>query len=433
MSKKMADELADKQNTASQDLNKRFHYGHLIVIACAVFCGGPLALALSCAGLFFTPVAQSFGEGTGMTSYYITFIYLAAMLFSPLAGKIFDRVDSRIVTTGAVLIMAAAFFAQSFTTALWQYWACGFAMGLGVTILLFLAPSGLINRWFSKNTGGLIGVVMAFTGIGGVVWAPVVGSLINSFGWQAASQIAGLITLVCAIPFSLFIIRSHPSDKGLKPAGYREGNPKAEHLEEIDCGVEAKKAFRTRSFFFLALLGLVLNVCMYGYAMTASYISALSLSVALPLLAATVSSMAMLGQTIGKVVLGIIGDKSVLGSVYTALFLGILGMLGYIFLNNSEITLSIAALFYGVSYGLTNVILPIMTRSLFGLKNYVQIYARVSVFASFGSVIAAPLLGTTVDLTGGHVTMFAIIIGLFVLAMLVATAAMRNKSRIADM
>lgn len=419
------------QKNEDQVIRKKFkfHYGHLIVLSCMAFCGGPLALALSCAGLFFTPVAETFGVGPGLTSYYITFIYLTTVVFSPLAGRIFNRFDSRLVTTGAAGIMVAAFFVQSFTAEVWQYWACGLVMGVGITFLLFLVPSGLINRWFCGKTGGLIGATVAFTGIGGVLWAPVIGSFINDFGWQTASQFAGIIAALCSLPFAIFIIRSFPADKGLKPAGYEENGSGGNNLEEMNIGIEAKKAFKTKSFVFLALFGMIINVCMYGYAMTASYISALPVSETLPLLAATVSSVAMAGQTVAKVVLGITGDKSVLGSIYAALGLGIMGMLGYLLFRDSEILLCISALCYGVSYGLTNVILPIMTRRLFGLKDYVSIYAKVTVFASFGSVIAAPLLGSTVDITGSHVTMFIVIIALFMIAMTVATLAMRLRAK----
>lgn len=417
--------MGKDKKSAARKTRFQFHYGHLIVLSCMVFCGGPVALAMSCASLFFTPVAQSFEVGTGLTSYYITFVCLAPVLFSPLAGKLLNRLDARLVITGAVLVMVAAFITQSFTTAVWQYWVCGFVMGLGVTLLLFLSPSCLVNRWFSGKTGGYIGLIVACTGIGGVIWVPIIGSLINDFGWQTAMQFAGLFAALCALPFSIFVVRSFPSDKGLKPAGYREDTTSHAETEHTNVGVEAKQAFRSAAFIFLALFGLIINVCMYGYMMTASYIATLPVAASLPLLGATVSSMAMLGQTGGKVVLGIIGDKSALGGIFIALTLGIAGMLGYLFLNDSEILLGASALCYGVSYGLANVILPIMTRKLFGLKDYVPIFARVSVCAAFGSVIAAPILGSTVDLTGGHTTMFVIIIILFVLAMITATIAMR--------
>lgn len=421
-----------KASTKATDKKFKFHYGHLIVLSCMVFCGVPIALAMSCAGLFFTPVSQSFGVGPGLASYYITFVCLAPVIFSPLAGKIFDRFDSRLVTSSAVLIMVAAFITQSFTTAVWQYWICGFAMGLGVTILLYLAPSTLTNRWFCGKTGGYIGAIVACTGIGGVLWAPIIGALINDLGWQTASQLAGVIVAVCALPFSIFVVRSRPADKGLTPAGYDNASVGSDKNDQMTKGLGTKQALRTKSFFFVGLFGFIINVCMYGYMMTASYITALPLSESLPLLAATVSSFAMAGQTVGKIVLGIIGDRSVLGGIFTALVLGIAGMLGFLFLNNSEVLLALSALCYGVSYGLANVILPIMTRTLFGLKNFVHIYARVSVFAATGSVIAAPLLGSTVDATGSHVTMFTIIVGLFVVAMITATIAMRSGAKLTE-
>lgn len=371
------------------------------------------------------PVSESLGVGRGAISYYMTFLWLATIVFLPLAGRLFTKLDVRIVTSVAVVAMVVAFFLQSMVTELWQYWACGFLMGLGITILLFLTTSSLVNRWFKKRAGFLIGVAMAFTGIGGVIWNPIIGALINDFGWQFAFRIEAIIAAVCALPFTLFVLRGFPSDKGLLPFGDDGRRSEGVATESALFGLDASKAYRTKAFVLLAIFTLLINVGMYGYQMTAAFISSLPISVSLPLLAASVSSVAMAGQTLGKIFLGIVGDKSVNAGVLIALLLGIVGMLGYLFLNGSDIGLYVSGACFGVFYALTNVILPIMTRALFGTRDYVRIYARVSMVAAFGSIIQAPLLGTTIDMTGGYSTMFVIIIVMFVIAAAFAVLAMR--------
>ena len=60
---------------------------------------------------------------------------------------------------------------------------------------------------------------MAFTGIGGVIFNPVGTYFITTVGWAVAYRVFALIVLVTTLPFSLFVVRSNPADKGLAPYG----------------------------------------------------------------------------------------------------------------------------------------------------------------------------------------------------------------------
>ena len=404
---------------------KKTFFGYFVVAALVLTSFIPLSLGLSCAGIFYPAVSLDLGIGTGLLGYYTSILWLAAMVTLPVMGRLLEQRDARLCVGGAVVVIAVAFVWLSFTQSLWQFYVGAAAMGVGVGMLLFLAPSTLINRWFAKRAGVLLGVVMAFTGVGGVVWSSVGGVLIQSIGWSATYLSFAVLSII-TLPAALFMVASRPVDKGLVPFGVSESA--ATQTEEgsgqaLLAGVPAAKAFKMPVFFLILAMCFMLNFGMYVYFMIPSYMNTLELSVAMPLLGATASSVAMAGQTVSKLALGVVGDARPYVSTVATIGLGIVGIVLLFIGGGSAMLLYVAAFVYGCFYGITNVMTPIITRRAFGDAEYPVIYSRVSMAASIGSVVSGFIWGASIEATGGYALMF---VGVIVIMALTAVAVLAN-------
>lgn len=406
---------------------KRIFFGYFTVAALVLTSFIPLSLGLSCAGIFYPAVSADLGIGTGLLGYYTSILWLAAMVTLPVMGRLLERRDARLCVGGAVVVIAVAFVWLSFTQSLWQFYAGAAAMGIGVGMLLFLAPSTLINRWFAKRAGVLLGVVMAFTGVGGVVWSSVGGVLIQSIGWSATYLSFAVLSIV-TLPAALFIVASRPADKGLVPFGVYESAAAAAQAQDGEGsasvpleGVPAAKAFKMPVFFLILAMCFMLNFGMYVYFMIPSYMNTLELSIAMPLLGATASSVAMAGQTVSKLALGVVGDARPYVSTVATIGLGVVGVVLLFVGGGSAVLLYVAAFVYGCFYGITNVMTPIITRRAFGDAEYPVIYSRVSMAASIGSVVSGFIWGASIEATGGYALMF---VGVIVVMALTAVAVL---------
>ena len=414
--------------------NGKMHFGYFVVAAMVLTCFIPLSLGLSCAGIFYPALSDYLGVERGMLSYYTSVLWIAALVTLPFLGKLLNNRDARLCTTGAVAIIAAAFVWLSFTRALWMFYVAAAAMGIGVAMLLFLAPSTLINRWFAKRAGALLGIVMAFTGVGGVVWSTVGGILIQQIGWSATYLVFAVLSAL-TIPATLFMVASRPEDKGLEPFGYEEGGDELGAGDAVvDApapasaqGVAAGDAFRSPVFYLICAMCFFLNIGMYVYFMVPSYATTLEIGAALPLLGATASSVAMAGQTVSKLALGAVGEKRPQTATIVALALGIAGVAAFAFLSDSVVAFYAAALFFGVYYGITNVMMPIFTRASFGDRDYAQIYSRVSMVASVSNAAAAFIWGTVIDATHSYLPMFVGVIVLMALTIVTVIAIGRMQ------
>lgn len=405
----------------------KVHFGYFVVAALVLTCFVPLSLALSCAGIFYPALSEELGVEKGMLSYYTSVLWIAALVSLPATGRFFNDKDARACMTCAVAIVAAAFVWLSFTRALWMFYVAAAAMGVAVGILLFLAPSTLINRWFAKRAGFLLGIVMAFTGVGGVVWSTVGGVLINTVGWSVTYLVFAALSALM-IPVTLFMVASRPEDKGLAPHGWEPGAENANDSPTPASGVPAHEAFRMPVFYMVCAMCFFLNIGMYVYFMIPSYATTLDIGAAMPLLGATASSVAMAGQTASKLALGAVGERCPQAATVAALCCGIAGLALFALFGESVACFYAAALLFGAYYGITNVMMPIFTRLCFGDADYAKIYSRVSMVASVSNAAAAFIWGTVIDATHSFLPMFAGVAVLLALTIVTVVAIVRMRS-----
>ncbi len=415
-------------------MRAKVHFGYLLVVALVLTSFGPLSLGLSCAGIFYTSVSEHLGVGTGTLSYYTSLLWAASLVALPLLGKLFSRVDARICVGSAIVLAAADFVWLSQMQALWQFFAAALVMGVSVTMLLFIAPSTLINRWFAKRAGFFIGIVMAFTGVGGVVWSAVGGILLESVGWSTTYLVFAALALA-TLPTGILFVSDSPEKKGLLPWGAEaqphggaaaqtasSGNESekpsdagARALTSSEQGMGAQAAFKTRTFPLLLIMCFSLNFNMYVYFMIPSYVNLSELGAIMPLLGATASSVAMAGQTISKIVLGYVGDRFPYAGAMAGVSFGVVGVALLAVGAGNALIIYVAAFTYGFYYGVTNVMMPILTRHSFGNRDYAQIYARISMAATLAGATAGFVWGSIIDATGSYLSMFVGVGGMLLL------------------
>ena len=411
--------------------HKGLHFGYLVVAALVLTSFVPLSLGLSCAGIFYPPLSEALGVEKGVLSYYTSVLWVAALVTLPIMGRLLDERDARACLTGAVVIIATAFVWLSFTSALWQFYVAAAAMGIGVGMLLFLAPSTLINRWFAKRAGVMLGICMAFTGVGGMVWSTVGGLLISTVGWSATYLVFAALSALTAVAM-LFMIASRPADKGLEPVGWDPEDSAADVFGAKEAtGIPATQAFKMPVFYLILAMSFTINIAMPVYFMIPSYASTLDIGIAMPLLGATASSVAMAGQTGSKLVLGAVGEKRPQASTLIALGCGIAGSVLFMIVLGSVPVFYASALLFGVYYGITNVMLPLFTRASFGDAEYARIYSRVSMVASISNATGAFVWGTIVSVSGSYAAMFggAIVLMATTCAIVVAIGRAQARSR----
>lgn len=406
---------------------KSFHYGYLIVASC---CAGvvPVSFGVSCTGLLYTSVAESMNVGVGLISYYASTLMLVSAIFLPFAGRLFNKVDARIITSFGCVAIGCGLIVCSFAQTPTIFFVGGGLVGLGVATQMYLMAPVLINRWFAKRSGFFIGFCSAFMGICTAIVSPIIGNVLLATNWHTTIMGMGIVCMVISLPFTIFVVRSRPSDKGLDPYGASAQEAAAARGETEMPGLTASEAFKTPAFILFFLFVLVLGIGMYTQAMNPNYIKQLPLSQEIPTLFATAASALMVVQVIVKLTVGAVAEKHPLAIGVAMLAIGCVGFIVNVVGSTSAVAIIAAACCIGAYTAIINVLNPIITKKLFGLKDYSSIYSIVGVAISISGVLQAPVLGTLLDATSFTTLQFALaIISAIAAVLLTLTLAAGRK------
>lgn len=202
-----------------ENKRKSIHYGFVIIICCCLMMGVNIGLSFSCAGIFYKPVSESLGVGVGLFGIYMSVMYVAATLFLPFAGKLLERYSARWLFAGSSALMGLVFLAFAALNAVWEFYAVAVALGVSVAFQLYLSFPTLVNRWFSVKVGLMMGICTAASGIGGMLFSPLIALMITDWGWRWAYAACGLLILCVVSPLLALLLRSRPEEKGLRKDG----------------------------------------------------------------------------------------------------------------------------------------------------------------------------------------------------------------------
>ena len=175
-------------------------------------------------------------DNLGVTLTYvmvpITILNLAQSLMAPFAGYAMDRYSIRTLICTGTACAGFGYMLISLTTEFWQIIAIyGTLIMAGVLLAGPLAAQTLAAKWFGKNRGLAIGLSTTGTSIGGVVMAPIVSLLYQSYGWRDAHWMLGIAFFAIILPLVWLTVRSTPAELGVEAEAAGESDAATEAIQ----------------------------------------------------------------------------------------------------------------------------------------------------------------------------------------------------------
>ncbi|WP_180326675.1 MFS transporter [Raoultibacter phocaeensis] len=403
---------------------KGIHYAWLIVVGCCFMQACCLGLMMNSAGIFYTPVTEDLGIGLGPLALYVTVYFFVTTFTYPFVARILPKYNINVVLSVAVAICCIGMGLMSTYTEVWQWYFSGVLYGIGGAFVFVVAATVLIENWFDKKRGLALGITQCFSGIGGAVF-PLVGTmLINQIGWRSTYLILAVVAAVLVLPWTLFVFKYKPADKGLKPYGYEEKRTDEGKAVAMYPGVSAKKALLTIAFWALFLYGGV-EALMSGYN---THLPGFSVSIGLgDMFGSQMLSLSMIGYVFATVIMGWLTDKiGVIIPSFITLLITALSLLGFAIFRE-QLPLAVCAFFFGTNSVIITISMATLVSDIFGRRDYAKIlsYIRMSgCIAAFGS----SAIGFVYDATGRFdISFYAGVAIIAVCAILVAIAVSQKK------
>lgn len=150
---------------------------------------------------------------------------MVSVIGSLVIGHVADKVSGRILGSLTVIATSAVLVGMSFVGELWQVYVLFAFSGCFAVALTRLLISLVTANWFTAKRGLAISIALSGSGFGGAILSPIVSSLIVSVGWRSTFLVLAAVCIVAALPITAYSFRTKPSEIGLKPLGENPGDP----------------------------------------------------------------------------------------------------------------------------------------------------------------------------------------------------------------
>jgi len=396
-----------------------FFYGYWIVLAtflCIMITFGCGFYAFS---LFVNPLQQDLGWGRGDVMVGFTVFFLTTGIVAPQAGRLVDRHGARVVMAVGAIVAACGFVLLSMVDLLWQYYLGYAIVGLGMAGTGQISTSAVVSNWFESKRGTAVGLMASGVGVGGLVLAPFVGGvLLPRLGWNTTFLVLGGLCIGVIVPLALFVIRTHPREKGLVAFGAAEAAGSSSKTgTRTPSDVTLRFAMGTRVFWLIVASLLLIHFAQVGAIQhQVPFLEDAGFPV---FVSAGALGAVGLSSAFGKFGFGWLCDRI---PAKFALTIGILLQVGAVLVlmnikADSPVTMAwLYALMMGVGIGSWLPTMSMLVSGYFGLAHYGAIFGAVTIPYAVGSAIGPLVAGRMYDSAGNYDAVFILFLALFLVS-----------------
>lgn len=347
--------------------------------------------------------------------------FTLAMSFFCIGGLLGARISKsaghRVALFVSAFLSALGFILTSFldgSSVLLLYITYGVLAGLGIGIVYNVAIA-TVSAWFPDKKGLCSGFLMMGFGSSALVLGNLADSLFKSnLGWRTTYIILGIA--ICLITALAAIILKKPDADTQFPEPAKKKSSAAEDFEKRD--FKSGEMLR-RPSFWMAFINISFLAAVGSSAI--SFAKDLSLSVgAAESLAVTLVGVLSVCNGIGRILTGALFDS--IGRRKTMICANLITICAtvvtLISVMLSSLPLCIAGLcLIGMSYGSCPTITAAFTSSFFGMKYFPTNMAFMT-FTVMGGSLIATVSNTVLEMTGGYVATFMMLLALTAVALI---------------
>jgi MFS family permease len=217
-------------------LSGRIHYAWIVAVVTFLTLLTAVGVRVT-PSVLIVPLEQAFGWSRATISFAISINIVLYGLMGPFAAALMQQFGIRRTVLIALTLLAGSVAASTLMTEPWQLvlsWGLAVGLGSGVTALVLGAT--IVNRWFSRQQGLVMGVIAASTATGQLVFLPILAAVAQAGGWQPVVWIAALAA-AAMIPIVALLVPETPAAIGLQPYGAAVGSLVAPTLRANPIGV----------------------------------------------------------------------------------------------------------------------------------------------------------------------------------------------------
>ena len=398
------------------------HYHWIIALAMLLQLAVYTGIGNNFNSLFVLPVTQGLNISRSSFSLALSLRQLISFACTMISGALFMPFGYRKLAMIALPLTALAYMVLSMSQN-----AAMIAIGAGMigfcdAICSTAGATRVVNDWFHRHRGTVLGAVSAFTGVGGSLICILLTDVMDGSGWRGAYRCCGILVLAVAV-LVVLLVRNRPEQMGLRPFGEGELPKKKRHgavTEDHWPGFSMGELVRKPTFYLMLLCTLLgCMLCYFAFYTIVPHLQDQGLSSSE---AAYIQSLMLMALTAAKLICGFLIDR--IGARWVTGICIACGAVGS-WLLASATSMNSALLAIGIytcSLSLTTITIPLLATRLFGFRAHGTAVGIFLSMVSVGGMLASPLINGLYDLMGSYVPAYRgaavgllVVLGLYLL------------------
>ncbi len=343
-----------------------------------------MGLSSTCLSFFLAPICEHLQVGRAQVSLIFSLMTVTGALMNPVLGQYAGKNGVRNILLVSGVWACVGFCAFSLSNSLLVLYASALAMGAFSSSCAALCANVIVQQaYMGPQASGILGVVMAGSGVGGMIFSLIIPNIISASGWQFAIRVMAVLWLVL-----------------MWLAAFTLGNVKPMQVgslaHSVGLGMTRQEALKSPKLYLQVVVIIVITACCGVQQQIPSLLGAYGFEAGQ--VSVTVSMLTAF-LAVGKVAQGLLyGKLGIQKGGYIMLAVFAAGMLAL--LSVHLVYPGLILLAFGL--GVYTTLLPQVTRATFGSREYAAIWSLLATAGSVGTFIATPVWGLVYDMTGSY-------------------------------
>ena len=376
-------------------------------------------------GVIVSDMADSLGMTMALATGAYTGYTLVHAVTAPLAGAFVNRFGAKkTILIGLGWMLLGCLLMVWVVRSVWLYYLfwilfVGFGMRFGT-----LLPSQVcVSKWFYRNRGLSMAILLTAGGIGGYLFTPLCSYVNAAFSWRYVWLLIAACTAVTILLVAL-LLKESPADVGAEIDNGQTGRADAVRPGRVARAYKtsehwALKDVRRRAAFYL-LIFLFLASSYQLSAISTQGINHLVLRGIEPGAAANAVGLFALINTLGRIVVGVLGDRAELKRILgVGAALSAVGFAALLMADTAPMAY-LALTLSGLGYGIIMVAPQNMLLNYFGSHDYARINGLFSMAAGILAAFPAVIIGWFYDLKGNYTLAWVLGLVMMIVSLLIA-------------
>ena len=343
-----------------------------------------MALTSSTISFFLEPVCESLQISRGSFSLIFSLMSVAGALSTPFVGQHAGKKGVRGVLFLTGLWAGGCMILLSMVTKLWMLYAVAFALGLFGSSCVCLCGNVMVQQaYFGPQAAGILGAVMAGSGVGGMFFSLLIPGIMEALGWRMGMRAMGICWLTF-VWLGMLLLGKQTTFQDSKANG------------AVGLGMTRAEALKSPKLYLQMVVIVIISACCGLQQQLPSLLGSKGYTTGqVSVMISAMTVFLALGKFGQGILYGKIGVEKGGIVTMTAFAAGCLFMFSKILAWPGLILLA-------VGMGVYTTLLPVVVRRVFGSREYAAIWSLITTVGCAGTFVGYPLWGTIYDLTGTY-------------------------------